>query len=111
MTERYLIAVAVTGTTSTVSITVLGHDYKIAAMLDHPAGTGRWIDKYEVKRSADLRLAFAGEGEQIPAMRATVTTLEEARLLARELYRDAADRAANDAWARAEAGVPHFQAG
>lgn len=109
MSRENLMAVTVTGSTSVVYVTLLGHDFKLAAMLDHPAGTGRWIDQYEVKRTADLRLCFAEEGVLVPAVRGTVATLEEARLTASELYRDAAERVANDVWARAEAGVPHFQ--
>ena len=103
-----LMAVTVTGSSSVVYITLLGHDFKLAAMLDHPAGSGRWIDQYEVKRTADFRLAFAHEGSLVTPERVTVPTLAEAREQASALYREAAACVAADVWARAEAGVPHF---
>lgn len=108
MSKTLLLSAPVDGTNAYVALSIVGHDHKIAAMLNHDPGTGRWIDRYEVFVSGDHRLAKHDGEALIRTRRGVFDTLAEAREWASGLYRDAADRAAAHRWAEAEAAVAIF---
>lgn len=87
-----ILSVPCNGSSSSVIITLIGHDHKIAAMLDHPADTGRWIDQYEVRRTASY---------VVPAGKVTTPDLAEAVRLGEAFHADAEARAAESRWEQA----------
>jgi len=105
-----LLTAPVPGSNSRVSIELIPHDHKVARTLGHPAGAGRWVDRWNVKITPDLNESAVDGRPLIQGTSLLLESLEVARDVASGWYRAAADRAAAHHWALAERNAPHYHA-
>ncbi len=92
MNRANILTLPVSGTASSVLINLIGHDHKVARTLEHPVGTGRWIDQYEVRRTGSY---------EIPEGKVVTPDLAQAVRIGQTFYADAAMRHAEARWASA----------
>lgn len=64
MSDTQIASLVVQGTAACVTLTILGHDHKVAALLRHAPGTGRWVDRFQVKLYPDPQRGIGLSAEQ-----------------------------------------------